>query len=150
MDINEKIAIIGSGCASAECIKALRESGYHGEIHIFTNSRFPVYNPMLTTYYVSGKIGFDQLFPYGNCDSFYRQFLVNTYPSSPVITLDAEKRLVATQNGLELNYSQCLIATGASPVRPPIPGIDFDRVHYIRTVEDAVKRRWTENPVKPW
>ena len=60
------MVIVGNGCAGAECIKALRESGYNGKIHLLTDSRWPVSNPMLTTYYVSGKIGFDALFPYGS------------------------------------------------------------------------------------
>ena len=59
------IVIVGNGCAGAECIKALRESGYNEKIHLFTDGRWPVSNPMLTTYYVAGKIGFDRLFPYG-------------------------------------------------------------------------------------
>jgi NAD(P)H-nitrite reductase large subunit len=139
MASNSKIAIIGNGCAGAECIISLRKSGYRGEIHNFTDSRWPVYNPMLTTYYVSGKIGFDRLFPYGKDDDFYREFSVNEHPSSPVTGLDAEKKIVANQAGLEVNYSQCLIATGASTITPPIQGIDSDRVYYMRTVEDAIR-----------
>jgi hypothetical protein len=72
-DNPNKIAIIGSGCSAAEGIKALRESGYRGEIHMLTDSRWPIYNPMLTTYFVADKIGFEQLFPYGQGEEFYRQ-----------------------------------------------------------------------------
>ncbi len=140
MDKNEnKIAIIGNGCAGAECIKALRGSGYGGEIHVFTDSKWPIYNPMLTTYYVAGKISFDQLFPYGKGDEFYREYKVDVHPASPVVALDAGKRVVANQAGFELNYEQCLIASGASPFLPPIKSINSDRIYLMRTVEDAIR-----------
>ncbi len=135
----DKIAIIGNGCAGAECVKALRESGYGGDIHLFTSSRWPVYNPMLTTYYTSGNISFEQLFPYGPDNSFYQNYGVNAHSASPVIALDAENRVVANQEGLELRYRQCLIASGASPLLPPIEGIRSKRVFLMRTVEDALR-----------
>jgi NADPH-dependent 2,4-dienoyl-CoA reductase/sulfur reductase-like enzyme len=133
------IAIIGNGCAAAECIKALRESGYSGEIHVFTDSKWPVYNPMLTTYYAAGKIGFSQLFPYGPSDEFYREYRAEVHPGSPVICLDAEKRIVVNQAGFEINYTQCLIASGASPFLPPIKGFGSDKVYVMRTIEDALR-----------
>jgi NADPH-dependent 2,4-dienoyl-CoA reductase/sulfur reductase-like enzyme len=134
-----KMAVIGNGCAGAECIKALRESGYGGEIHLFTASKWPIYNPMLATYYVAGKISFEQLFPYGKGNDFYEKYQVNVHPASPVIALDGEKRVVANQAGFELKYSQCLVASGASPLLPSVKGIDPDRVHLMRTVEDALR-----------
>lgn len=133
------IAVIGSGAAGAECVIALRERGYSGEIHLFTDSRWPIYNPMLTTYYVAGKIGFDQLFPYGSNGTFYTRYRVDIHPGSPVVALDAVEKVITTQAGLEFKYGQCLIASGASPLLPRIEGIDSERVYTMRTVEDAVR-----------
>ncbi len=136
----KKIAIIGNGCASAECLKALRESGYSGEIHIFTDSKWPIYNPMLTTYYVAGKITFDQLFPYGK-DLLYKKYRAHVHPASPVVTLDHEEKIVVNEDGLELKYNQCLIASGGSPFLPPIEGIESNRVYTMRKVDDAFRLR---------
>ena len=133
------IAVIGNGCAAAECIKAVRENSYRGTIHVFTDSKWPIYNPMLTTYYASGKIDFNQLFPYGNNDEFYRNYAVTIHPNSPVLTLDAERRLIVNQAGFELVYTQCLIASGASPFLPKIEGTDTDNILLMRSVEDAIK-----------
>ncbi len=143
-------AIIGNGCAGAECIKALRQSGYTGTIHLFTDSKWPVYNPMLTTYYAAGKISIEQMFPYGKGDEFPREYQVDVHPASPVIALDAEKRLVVNQAGLEISCDKCLIASGASPVLPQIEGVNSDRVHVVRTVEDAVRLKGAleKNPRK--
>ena len=137
MHVREKnMAIVGNGCAGAECIKALRESGYKEKIHLFTDNRWPVSNPMLTIYYVAGKIGFDGLFPYGE---FYPKYGVNVYAESPVVALDAEQKVVYAKSGLEFKYDKCLIATGATPVLPPVEGVGSDRIYTIRTVEDAIR-----------
>ncbi len=52
----KNIVVVGNGCAGAECIKVLRECGYNERIHLFTESKWPIAYPMLTTYYVAGKI----------------------------------------------------------------------------------------------
>jgi 3-phenylpropionate/trans-cinnamate dioxygenase ferredoxin reductase subunit len=135
----KSIVIIGNGCAGAECIKALRESGYNGEIHLLTNSRWPIYNPMLTPYYVSGQIDFDGLFPYGAGQEFYLKYGVDVYAESPAVALDAGKKVVYAKSGLEIKYENCLIATGATPILPPIEGIGSDRIYTMRTVEDAIR-----------
>ncbi len=138
----EVVAIVGNGCAAAECVKALRESGYSGEIHLFTDNSWPVYNPMLTTYFVTGKIGFDALFPYGG-GAFFERYGVKVHPGSPVVALDAAQKVMANRAGFDLKYDQCLIASGASPILPHIEGIDSPRIHTMRTVEDAVRLKET-------
>jgi NADPH-dependent 2,4-dienoyl-CoA reductase/sulfur reductase-like enzyme len=146
----KSMVIVGNGCAGAECIKALRESGCREKIYLLTDSRWPVANPMLTTYYVAGKIGFEGLFPYGAGQEFYLKYGVDVYPESPVVALDAEQKLVHAKSGLEIKYDKCLIATGATPVLPPIEGIGSDRVYTMRTVEDAIrlKEAMTQTPKK--
>jgi NADPH-dependent 2,4-dienoyl-CoA reductase/sulfur reductase-like enzyme len=134
-----EIVIIGNGCAGAECIKALWGSGHRAGIHLFTDSRWPIYNPMLTTYYAAGKISFERLFPWGQSDEFYRRYGVTVHSGSPVTRLDAGKRVVANQAGLEINYSRCLIASGASPVVPPLGSTGSNRTYVMRTVEDALR-----------
>jgi 3-phenylpropionate/trans-cinnamate dioxygenase ferredoxin reductase subunit len=145
----KNMVIVGNGCAGAECIKALRESGYNGKIHLFTESGWPISNPMLTTYYVAGKIGFDGLFPYGASQEFYLKYGVDVYAESPVVALDAEQKVVYAKSGLELKYDQCLIATGAAPVLPPVEGIGSDRIYTMRTVEDAIRLKETMTNKKP-
>lgn len=139
----KKIAVVGNGCASVECLKALRKNGYNGEIHIFSEGRLPVYNPMLTTYYVSGKIEWSNLFPYGNDYKIFEEYGADIHLGSPVVELNAEERVVKNQENFELKYDQCLIASGAKPFLPPIPGINSNRVYTMRTVEDAVRLKKT-------
>jgi len=138
--VREKgMVIVGNGCAGAECVKALRESGYNEKIHLLTDSRWPVSNPMLTTYYVAGKIGFDGLFPYGANQEFYQKYGVDVSHESPVVALNAKQKMVYTKSGQELKYDKCLIATGATPFLPPINSAGSNRIYTMRTVEDAIR-----------
>ncbi len=137
----EDIVVVGNGCAAAECIIALRQSGHDGKIRLVTNNKWPVANPMLTTYYVAGKIGFDKLFPYDANGGFYQKYDVNVIAGSPVVALDAEKKLVTCESGLALNYDKCLVSTGAAPLVPPVEGMNSDKVYTLRTVDDAIRLR---------
>ncbi len=48
--------------------------------------------------------------------------------------------------GFEIGFDQLLLATGASPRRPPIPGMDLPGVLVLKTLEDgrAIQRRLEE------
>ena len=75
----------------------------------------------------------------GAGQEFYLKYGVEVHAESPVVALDAEQKVVYAKSGLELKYDQCLIATGATPVLPPVEGIGSDRVYTMRTVEDAIR-----------
>lgn len=135
------IVIIGNGCASAECVIALRENGYKGKLSLLSENHWPVFNPMLITYYLDDKINFDGLFPFGRGDEFYKRYVVDVYFESPAMAIDPQDKIVYTHSGKKLKYDRCLIATGARPIIPPIKGIESDRVFRVRTVEDAIRMK---------
>mgnify|MGYP002513681121 CR=1 FL=1 len=58
-----KYAIIGFGCAGYYGAKAIRENDKNSEIVVFSEHLAAPYNPMLTTYYVAGKIPYGEKAP---------------------------------------------------------------------------------------
>ncbi len=132
------IAIIGNGGAAAEAVIALRSKGYGGEIHMFSDTDLAPYNPMLVTYYASGKLERTGMFPYGQ--NFYGDYCVTFHDKEPVTAVDAEAKTLTTESGEVYSYEKCLVATGAVPFVPlPIPEDDFvkSRILTARTVEDS-------------
>lgn len=142
--------IVGNGCAAIEAIRAMRDKGFSGEIHLFSDSMRPSYNPMLTTYYASGKIDFEACFPFGYNDEFYKEHQVQMHFGSPVTKVDTEKKTVENDAGVKTEYDNCLIASGANPILPPIEGINSKKVFAMRTIEDAIslKEELKNNPKK--
>jgi NADPH-dependent 2,4-dienoyl-CoA reductase/sulfur reductase-like enzyme len=137
-DRRQRTVILGNGGAAVECIRALRECGYNDDIDILSDNGVAPYNPMLTTYYVAGKISYDQLFPFGPDNEFYQKYQVRTALDSPAVAVDTANRIVTNKAGSRFPYDKCLVATGASPIMPPIPGIGSKRVHAMRTLQDAL------------
>ena len=55
--------------------------------------------------------------------------------------IDAQARTVIVRNGGGggiLRYDKLIVATGAEPIRPPIPGIDRDGVYQLHTIGDSL------------
>ena len=64
----ERYAIIGFGCAGYHALKAMRDQGFEGEIHVYSELGDPPASPMLTTYYVSDIIPRSGLYPFGSLE----------------------------------------------------------------------------------
>src|SRR5262245_938061 len=71
-----------------------------------------------------------------------------------VVGIDTKARLVTVRDleaGTERDepYDQLVIATGAYPERPPLPGIDADGVYGVQTLEDGIEVRRVIDATKP-
>ena len=136
---SKRTAIIGKGTASVECFKAMRKYGYSGDIDVFAADDLPVYNPMLTSYYVSGKIPYEMMFPYG-CDfSIFDKYKIALHKNTKISKIDAHNHIIISERGKEYSFEQCLIATGASAFIPRFPGSDNNKIYTMRTIEDAIR-----------
>jgi 3-phenylpropionate/trans-cinnamate dioxygenase ferredoxin reductase subunit len=71
---------------------------------------------------------------------FYRDHDITCHFGVPVASLDAINQRVALADGRTLPYDRCLIATGAAPVVPPVPGLrESPRALPLRTAASAMK-----------
>ena len=132
------ILILGNGCAAQSAIAAVRRQDPNRKITVVSDILWPSYNPMLTTYYLSGKAELEPLLrqqmPEGRsaCDGITR------YAGSPVQRLDAVNQQVQLADGTCLQYRDCLVATGAAPLIPKMEGAELDHVFTMRTLDDVV------------
>lgn len=125
--------------AAVEACRGLRESGFCGEIDILAPDDLPTYNPMLVTYYAAGLIDYSAMFPYGDSNEVFSRYGVRLHKRSPAVKLSAAGRAVTTSNGETMRFDKCLIASGASPLIPPIERMSTSRILTIRTVDDAMR-----------
>lgn len=146
----KKYAIVGFGGAGYHAAKAIRERDPAGEIHVYSDTGFAPYNPMLTTYYVKGSLPYEALFPFGDLERIAADLRLELHPNCPVTGLAGDSRTLRLSDGSEVPFDEVLISTGASAVMPPIPGLDLPGVIKMRTVDDAVglKNRLDSGKVK--
>lgn len=111
---------------------AARSFGHSGPIHLVSDANGPAFNPMLSPYYLKGKIPWHRCFPFG--EDIYRKCDAICHWNSRVESLDAANKTVSLAGGGTLHYDRCLVATGARPVLPPIAGLkDVPGVFTLRT-----------------
>ena len=132
-----KYVIVGFGCAGYYGAKTIRENDPEGSITVISEHEYAPYNPMLTTYYVSEKIPFKGLFPFGELEAIKEELNLNILTNTKVEKVDSEKKEVICTDGTVVSYDKLLIATGATAFAPPIKGLEKSEAFYMRTIDDA-------------
>jgi NADPH-dependent 2,4-dienoyl-CoA reductase/sulfur reductase-like enzyme len=108
----------------------------------------PVDRPNLSKDYLAGEAQDDwiPLWP----PEFYADRRIELQLGRRVSSIDVAGRAVGLDDGASRSYGALLIATGADPVRLPIPGATGEQVMYLRSFADSraiVKRAQTATHV---
>src|SRR5476651_1078260 len=136
VDAPDKIVIIGGGAAGFAAAEMLRRQQYRGSIVMLSNDAAPpVDRPNLSKDYLAGSAPEDWL-PL-RPDSFYAEASIDIQLQSNVTSIDTKARDVVIAGGGTIAYDRLLLATGAEPVRLPIPGADQQHVHVLRSLADC-------------
>ncbi|MBW2016585.1 MAG: FAD-dependent oxidoreductase [Deltaproteobacteria bacterium] len=132
------LLIIGNGGAAVHAALGARQAGFKGRIRLVADREGPAFNPMLAPYYLAGSIPFERCFPFGA--DFYIRHELECLFGSPVEYLDPRNREVRLADNRKIPYEKCLLATGASPVLPGVPGLrESSRVFTLRTASDTTR-----------
>jgi hypothetical protein len=70
-------------------------------------------------------------------DDWYAQERIDLKLATAVAEIDTRAREVALAGGRRIGYDRLLLATGAEPVRLPLPGMDLPHVHTLRSLADC-------------
>jgi NADPH-dependent 2,4-dienoyl-CoA reductase/sulfur reductase-like enzyme/nitrite reductase/ring-hydroxylating ferredoxin subunit len=131
----EKIVIVGGGAAGFAAAEMLRRHDYKGSIVMLSNDdASPVDRPNLSKDYLAGSAPEDWL-PL-KPDDFYQQARIDLRLRNTVTGIETGARQLTTTGGV-IRYDRLLLATGAEPIRLPIPGADLPHVHTLRSLDDS-------------
>jgi NADPH-dependent 2,4-dienoyl-CoA reductase/sulfur reductase-like enzyme/nitrite reductase/ring-hydroxylating ferredoxin subunit len=131
-----RIVIVGGGAAGFAAAELLRRRGFDGSLVMLSQEAAPpVDRPNLSKDYLAGSAPEDWL-PL-RPDAFYAENNVDLRLNTAVVGIDVSSREVGLADGKRLVYDRLLLATGAEPVRPPIPGVDQAHVHTLRSLADC-------------
>ncbi|HXE27057.1 MAG TPA: FAD-dependent oxidoreductase, partial [Stellaceae bacterium] len=131
-----KIVIIGGGAAGFAAAERLRREGYANSIVMVSKDDAPpVDRPNLSKDYLAGSAP-EEWIPL-RPDDFYSGNNIDLRLKSPVAAIDPRAKEIALGNGSKLAYDKLLLATGAEPIRLPLPGADLPHVFTLRTLADS-------------
>jgi len=130
-----KYVILGAGPAGVIAAENLRKHDVDGHITLVGGENAPPYSRMAIPYLLTGKIAEEGTY-LRKTDGYYDAKGIE-YVQGRATKVDPENGTVTLDNGHPLGYDKLLIATGATPVSPPISGLDLDGVHNCWTLEDA-------------
>jgi apoptosis-inducing factor 3 len=132
----QRIVIVGGGAAGFAAAEMLRRQGYKGGIVMLSSDdAAPVDRPNLSKDYLAGTAPEDWIPLRG--DDFYADNAIELRLRANVAALDPRNREVLLADGGKVAYDRLLLATGAEPVRLPIPGAGLPHVHTLRSLADS-------------
>lgn len=127
--------IVGGGPAGHAAAEAYRDEGGADRVRIVSaDSAAPYHRPPLSKDFLRGESGEDEL-PLGSHQSYADQEF-EMILDARVLALDPGERRLTTPLGT-LAYDQCILATGSTPKRLPVPGADSPAVHVLRSLDQA-------------
>src|ERR1019366_10550168 len=132
------VVIIGGVAGGMSVATRLRRLVEDASIIVLERSAHVSYANCGLPYYVGGVIEDEAALLLQTPESLHERFRIDVRVHSEALSIDAECRRVLVRNldtdeEYELAYDALVLSPGASPVVPPIPGIE--RVYPLRTVE---------------
>ncbi|MBR3878091.1 MAG: FAD-dependent oxidoreductase [Bacteroidaceae bacterium] len=138
---NSKFIIIGGVAGGATAAARIRRNTEQAEIILFEKGEHISYANCGLPYYLGGVIEERERLFVQTPESFGKRFNIDVRVNSEVIGIDTiEKQVhIRTSDGREYteSYDKLLLSPGASPVRPPLPGIDSEGIFTLRNVTDT-------------
>ncbi len=130
------VVIVGGGHAGGQVAASLRQLKYEGPITLIGSERYlPYQRPPLTKEYLRREHDLDRvtLRP----EAFYEKSDVTLMLGRKVQAIDRESKFVDLDGQEQLSYDKLVLATGSTPILPPIEGSNLSGVHVLRTIDDV-------------
>jgi len=129
--------IIGAGPAGVVAAEHLRKYDPACSITLLGAEEKPPYSRMAIPYFLVGDIKEEGTYLRKSASHFSGQNI--NVVQNRVSKIDTTNKQLAMGDGTSMGYDRLLIASGATPIKPPIDGIDLDGVHNCWTLADAHK-----------
>lgn len=149
-----KHVIVGGVAGGATAAARLRRIDESAEIILLEKGKHISYANCGLPYYIGGEIEDREKLFLQTPQSFGTRFKVDVRVENEVISIDKDKKEVLIRRGNSSTYTESydrlLLSPGASPVRPPIKGIDSEGIFTLRNVTDTdkIKHYITSNKIQ--
>ena len=149
-----KVVIVGGVAGGATAATRIRRLDENAQIIVIERTGYISYANCGLPYYIGGVIEDKDDLTLQTPESFLERFQIDVRVEQEVTGIDASKKTVTIKrldNGQEYeeSYDKLILSSGARHVRPDLPGINDNRVFFLRTVEDTFKIRAFVENTKP-
>ncbi|MBR2505669.1 MAG: CoA-disulfide reductase [Bacilli bacterium] len=139
-----KVIIIGGVAGGATAASRIRRLNETAQITIYEKSGYISYANCGLPYYLGGVIKDKNALILQTPYSFLKRYNIDVFVSHEVIKVDTKEKKVYVKNLLTNDiffdeYDKLLIAPGSSAIKPPIEGIESNKIFYLKNVEDTYK-----------
>ena len=141
-----KVIIIGGVAAGATAAARIRRLDEKAEIKVFERTGYISYANCGLPYYIGDVITDPAQLTLQTPESFLTRFRIDMKVHHEVTAIHPDSKTVSVRNletGDEFTeaYDKLILAPGAKPAQPKLPGIGIDRLFTLRTVEDTFRIR---------
>ncbi|MGY6565288.1 MAG: NAD(P)/FAD-dependent oxidoreductase [Halomonadaceae bacterium] len=131
----DRLVIVGNGMAGHRLVEALLARPERPAITVIGAETAPAYNRILLSPLLAGEMERDAL-TLRDAD-WYAEQGIELVLGERVESIDRAARRLTTDAGRQLDYDRLVLATGSTPARPPVPGLELPGVHVFRDLHDA-------------
>ncbi|HYM06099.1 MAG TPA: nitrite reductase large subunit NirB, partial [Terriglobales bacterium] len=131
----QRLVVVGNGMAGVACVEQILKHAQKFAITIFGDETHTNYNRILLSSVLAGEKSLDEITLHPV--EWYRDNGITLRLGARITSVDADRRTVTGDDGSVTEFDKLLLATGSSPIIPPIAGANRDGVFTFRNVQDA-------------
>ncbi|GMU56154.1 MAG: hypothetical protein AMXMBFR33_53000 [Candidatus Xenobia bacterium] len=137
-----RIVIIGGVAGGASCAARARRLNEQAEILLIERGPFVSFANCGLPYYVGDVIHEESNLLVASPELFRQRFNIEVrtgHEAKAILSAERtiEVRELSSGRSYQVEYDALVLAPGASPLRPPLPGLDREGVFALRTMPDA-------------
>jgi NAD(P)H-nitrite reductase large subunit len=129
-----RYVIIGASAAGLAAAEVIRPRAPQSQITIISDEAHRPYSRPLLTYLLSGEAPVDKIWL--RDPDYFEKWCPDAILGDKAVQVDAAAREVRLASGRGVPYDVLLVASGARPRLPGIPGEDLPMVFTLRTLAD--------------
>ena len=129
----QRLVVIGNGMVGQRFLEQLVARSHDFEITAFCEEPRPAYDRVQLTSYFAGKSAAElSVVP----ERFFERHRMTLRLNDRALAIDPQKKVVRSARYREVPYDKLVLATGSSPLVPPVGGKDRRNCFVYRTIED--------------
>jgi len=139
--MNKKVIIVGGVAGGASAAARMRRLDEHAQIILFERDEHISFANCGLPYYIGETIQEREKLLVQTPKGMQDRFNIDVRVNSEVIAIHPENKTVSirskTKGVYEESYDALILSPGAKPIKPPIPGIDSEKIFTLRNIADT-------------